>query len=165
MKSRVRSRFSGRPNRGNGAHGPADKGHESVGYPTMGAKRSRSQPRTGDNYLYYAHHDPNSGIGCAVAESVEGPYVKLAQSDKARQDSRVLVCPGKTGTAVPLLQPLRGMERARTALVHVFSLLREPVANGRRTPTHGTGDLSRISPRTCGPRGWISRENWCRCFP
>ncbi|NLS96242.1 MAG: hypothetical protein GXX96_29230 [Planctomycetaceae bacterium] len=75
---------------------PADKGHESVGYPTM-VRNDRGANPDGRYYLYYAHHDPNSGIGCAVAESVEGPYVKLAQADKARGDSRVLVCPGKPG--------------------------------------------------------------------
>jgi hypothetical protein len=67
-----------------------------VGYPTL-VKNDRRPDADGRYYLYYAHHDPNSGIGCAVAESIEGPYVKLAQADLARSDSRVLVCPGRPG--------------------------------------------------------------------
>ncbi len=75
---------------------PAGKGRESVGYPTM-VRNDRGPNSDNRYYLYYAHHDPNSGIGCAVAESIEGPYVKLAQADPTRRDSRVLVCPGKPG--------------------------------------------------------------------
>ena len=60
-----------------------DKGRESVGYPTV-VKNDRGPHPDGRYYLYYAHHDPNSGIGCAVADSIEGPYVKLAQADPAR---------------------------------------------------------------------------------
>ena len=77
---------------------PADKGRGSVGYPTM-VRNDRGPHPDGRYYLYYAHHDPNSGIGCAVAESIEGPYVKLAEAeeDETRRDSRVLVCPGKPG--------------------------------------------------------------------
>ncbi len=73
-----------------------DTGRESVGYPTM-VWNDRGPNPDGHYYLYYAHHDPNSGIGCAIAESIEGPYVKLAQKDRAREDSRALVCPGKRG--------------------------------------------------------------------
>jgi hypothetical protein len=75
---------------------PNGNGRESVGYPTM-VRNDRGPNPDGHYYLYYAHHDPNSGIGCAVAESVEGPYVKLAERDPSRPDSRVLVCPGKPG--------------------------------------------------------------------
>lgn len=73
-----------------------DEGRESVGYPTV-VRNDRGRNSDSRYYLFYAHHDPNSGIGCAVAESIEGPYVKLAQKDPARGDSRVLVCPGKPG--------------------------------------------------------------------
>jgi hypothetical protein len=41
-------------------------------------------------YLYYAHHDIPSGIGCAVAESITGPYIKIADLAKDRSDSQVL---------------------------------------------------------------------------
>ncbi len=73
-----------------------DDGRESGGYPTV-VRNDRGRNSDNRYYLFYAHHDPNSGIGCAVAESIEGPYVKLAQGDPARGDSRVLVCPGKPG--------------------------------------------------------------------
>lgn len=74
----------------------SDEGRESVGFPTVVQNTPGPHP---DNhyYLYYAHHDPNSGIGCAVAESIGGPYVKLAGKDRARRDSQVLVCSGKPG--------------------------------------------------------------------
>ena len=75
---------------------PGDKRRESVGYPTV-VRNDRGPSPDHRYYLFYAHHDPNSGIGCATAESIEGPYVKLAQRDKSRRDSRVLVCPGRPG--------------------------------------------------------------------
>ncbi len=73
-----------------------DAGRESVGFPTV-VRNDRGANPDKCYYLFYAHHDPNSGIGCAVAESIEGPYVKLAEKDPTRQDSRVLVCPGRPG--------------------------------------------------------------------
>ena len=124
-----------------------DTGRESVGYPTMVQNNHGPNP-DGHYYLYYAHHDPNSGIGCAVAESIEGPYVKLAEKDPTREDSRALVCPGQTRPTLPLLQPLRRLERGRTTLVHVLPLLREPMESRRRTSTHSPGHL----PRTCQKR-------------
>ena len=75
---------------------PGQKGVDSIGYPTV-VRNDRGPHPDGRYYLYYSHHDPNSGIGCAVAKSIQGPYVKLAQSDRGRRDSRVLVCPGKPG--------------------------------------------------------------------
>lgn len=75
-----------------------DPGHreDSVGYPTV-VQNDRGPCPDGFYYLFYAHHDPNSGIGCAVAESIEGPYRKLAELDSGRRDSQVLVNPGKPG--------------------------------------------------------------------
>ena len=75
---------------------PGDGGRASVGYPTL-VRNDHGLHPDGCYYLYYAHHDPNSGIGCAMAKRIEGPYVKLAQLDPARRDSRVLVCPGRPG--------------------------------------------------------------------
>ena len=42
----------------------------------------------GKYYLYYSHHDPMSGVGCAVADSVTGPYKKISPTD-----SKVLTVP------------------------------------------------------------------------
>ena len=70
--------------------------HDSVGFPTV-VRNDRGQNPDGLYYLFYAHHDPNSGIGCAVAESIGGPYRKLAELDARREDSRALVNPGKPG--------------------------------------------------------------------
>ena len=68
-------------------------GHQSLGYPTV-VKNDHGRNRDGRYYLYYAHHDPMSGIGCAVAKSIRGPYIKLAAlSDSGRKHSRILTVP------------------------------------------------------------------------
>ncbi len=67
-------------------------GTDSVGYPTV-VKNDHGQNPDGKYYLYYAHHDPMSGIGCAVADSIEGPYAKIAALDPSRADSKVLTVP------------------------------------------------------------------------
>ena len=72
--------------------------NDSLGYPTV-VRNDRGPDADGRYYLYYAHHDLDSGIACAVADSIEGPYVKLAQRDPTRADSRVLKCPGRPGPA------------------------------------------------------------------
>ncbi|MFP6571046.1 MAG: hypothetical protein VB674_00370, partial [Vicinamibacterales bacterium] len=65
-------------------------GHKSLGYPTM-VKNDHGKNQDGKYYLYYAHHDPMSGIGCAVAASIKGPYVKVANlPDSDRKHSMVL---------------------------------------------------------------------------
>ena len=72
---------------------------DSVGYPSV-VKNDRGRKADGKYYLYYAHHDPCSGIGCAVAETIEGPYVKLASLDRSRPNSLVLANPHH-----PILNP------------------------------------------------------------
>jgi len=73
--------------------------NDSVGYPSV-VKNNRGRNPDNRYYLFYAHHDPCSGIGCAVAESIEGPYRKLAALDTNRQDSLVLANPH-----YPILKP------------------------------------------------------------
>ena len=72
---------------------------DTLGYPSV-VKNDRGKNRDGKYYLYYAHHDPCSGIGCAIADSIEGPYRKLATLDAKRQHSMVLVNPH-----YPILNP------------------------------------------------------------
>ena len=68
-------------------------GHNSLGYPSV-VQNTHGKNPDGRFYLFYAHHDPMSGIGCAVADSVLGPYRKLpALSGTARAHSRVLTVP------------------------------------------------------------------------
>ena len=52
-----------------------DGGGASLGYPTVARNDHGPQP-DGRYYLYYAHHDPRSGIGVAVADQIAGPYSK-----------------------------------------------------------------------------------------
>jgi hypothetical protein len=73
--------------------------NNSVGYPSV-VKNDRGRNPDNRYYLYYAHHDPCSCIGCAVAETIEGPYRKLATLDTNRQDSVVLANPHH-----PILKP------------------------------------------------------------
>ena len=65
---------------------------DSVGYPSV-VKNDRGRNPDGKYYLYFAHHDPCSGIGCAIADSIEGPYRKLAELDTNRKQSMVLANP------------------------------------------------------------------------
>jgi hypothetical protein len=65
---------------------------DSVGYPSV-VKNDRGRNPDQQYYLFYAHHDPCSGIGCAIAETIEGPYRKLADRDSKRLHSLVLANP------------------------------------------------------------------------
>ena len=73
-------------------------GTDSLGYPTM-VKNNHGLNQDGKYYLYYAHHDPTSGIGSAVANSnsIMGPYTKAAVAHEVLgvgwTDSQVLVNP------------------------------------------------------------------------
>ena len=84
--------------------GDPEARQDTVGYPTV-VRNDRGPGADNLFYLYYAHHDPNSGIGCAVSESMEGPYRKLAELDSTRKDSRVLVNPGKPGQPLHYSSP------------------------------------------------------------
>ncbi|HPM81447.1 MAG TPA: hypothetical protein PLF81_12150 [Candidatus Anammoximicrobium sp.] len=44
--------------------------NDSLGYPTV-VRNDHGEHPDRRYYLYYAHHDLGSGIGCAVAESIE----------------------------------------------------------------------------------------------
>jgi hypothetical protein len=65
---------------------------DTVGYPSV-VKNDRGRNPDQRYYLFYAHHDPCSGIGCAIAETIEGPYRKLADADASRPHSLVLANP------------------------------------------------------------------------
>ena len=78
---------------------PEARKDDTVGYPSM-VRNDRGKNPDGKFYLYYAHHDPTSGIACAIADSIEGPYHKLKKLDPSRDHSMVLVnphSPGKQG--------------------------------------------------------------------
>ena len=55
-------------------------GGSILGYSSV-VKNTHGQNPDGKYYLYYAHHDPMSGIGLAVADSVTGPYTKFNPTD------------------------------------------------------------------------------------
>ncbi|HUT92374.1 MAG TPA: hypothetical protein VMY37_22960 [Thermoguttaceae bacterium] len=50
-------------------------GRDTVGFPSV-VKNDRGPNTDGKYYMFYAHHDPRSGIGVAVADSITGPYSK-----------------------------------------------------------------------------------------
>jgi hypothetical protein len=62
--------------------------HDTLGFTTV-VKNDRGLNPDNRYYLYYAHHDPTSGIGVAVADSLTGPYTKISPPD-----SRVLTPSG-----------------------------------------------------------------------
>jgi len=51
-------------------------GGDSIGYPSI-VKNVHGPGPDGKYYLFYAHHDPSSGIGVAVADAITGPYEKV----------------------------------------------------------------------------------------
>ena len=72
---------------------------DTVGYPSV-VRNDRGKNADGKYYLYFSHHDPTSGIGCAIGDKIDGPYKKLKQIDPGREHSMVLVnphAPGKVG--------------------------------------------------------------------
>lgn len=70
---------------------PAASGPDAdVGYPTLAAAQHGGP--AGAYHLFYAIHDPRSGIGVAIADRPEGPYIKLA-SIKGHGDSQILRAP------------------------------------------------------------------------
>ncbi len=63
-------------------------GGNTVGYPTV--VRNIHGPRPdGKYYLFYAHHDPRSGIGVAVSSHLTGPYSKNVDVP-GRKDNQVI---------------------------------------------------------------------------
>ncbi|MAE65432.1 MAG: hypothetical protein CMJ18_14270, partial [Phycisphaeraceae bacterium] len=50
-------------------------GGDTVGFPAV-VKNDKGPNPDGKYYMFYAHHDPRSGIGVAVADSITGPYSK-----------------------------------------------------------------------------------------
>ncbi len=79
-------------------------GNDSVGYPSV-VKNDRGRNADNKYYLYYAHHDPCSGIGCAVADSIQGPYRKLASLETNRSHSMVLANPHYPIVNPPVADP------------------------------------------------------------
>ena len=74
---------------------PSAGDRDVFGYPTV-VKNVHGRNQDSKYYLYYAHHDPMSGIGCAVADKITGPYTKAAVRHEkfgGWTDSQVLVNP------------------------------------------------------------------------
>ena len=63
-------------------------GGNTVGYPSL--VRNTHGPRPDNKYyLFYAHHDPRSGIGVAVSDSITGPFSKKV-TVPGRTDNQVV---------------------------------------------------------------------------
>lgn len=80
------------------------KGPDTLGYPSV-VRNIYGDGADYKYYLYYSHHGPSAGIGCAVSDCIEGPYRKLAEIDSTRLDSQVLRCGGKYGDAAHFSSP------------------------------------------------------------
>ncbi len=65
-----------------------EQNNPTLGFTSIVKNDSGLNP-DGKYYLYYAHHDPGSGIGAAVSDHLTGPYTKVSPPD-----SRVLIPAG-----------------------------------------------------------------------
>ena len=74
-------------------------GADTVGFPTV-VKNNHGLNQDNKYYLYYAHHDEMSGIGCAVANTITSSFVKISPTD-----SKVLTVPEYAPTGDPDWQP------------------------------------------------------------
>jgi len=63
-------------------------GGDTLGYPSV-VKNMHGPKPDGKYYLFYAHHDPRSGIGAAVADSITGPFSKEVNVP-GRSDNQVV---------------------------------------------------------------------------
>ena len=63
-------------------------GRDTVGFPSV-VRNDHGPNPDGKYYMFYAHHDPRSGIGVAVADSITGPYSKSV-SVPGRSDNLVV---------------------------------------------------------------------------
>ena len=77
---------------------------DTLGYPSV-VKNDRGKNPDNKYYLFYAHHDPCSCIGCAVADAIQGPYRKLAELKASRRDSIVLANPHYPIRNAPVQDP------------------------------------------------------------
>ncbi len=142
---------------------------DCVGYPTV-VQNDRGRKPDRRYYLYYAHHEPSSGIGCAVARSIEGPYVKLAQANRARKDSQVLVCPGKPGDPAHYSSPCvvwNRQERTWFMYFHFYDNQWQTGGGHQRTALATCPDLAaNVWTPWTNPRGElvpvlpVTRERW-----
>ena len=62
------------------------------GYPSV-VKNNVGDNPDGKFYLFYAVHDPPSGIALAVSRKISGPFTKIAAMNPDLDDSRVLRAP------------------------------------------------------------------------
>jgi len=65
-----------------------EQSNPTLGFTTV-VKNNHGLNQDGKYYIYYAHHDPGSGIGAAVANSIDGTYTRISETD-----SRVLTASG-----------------------------------------------------------------------
>ena len=63
-------------------------GRDTVGFPAV-VRNDHGPNPDGRYYLFYAHHDPRSGIGVAVADAIIGPYSKQVKVP-GRSDNQVV---------------------------------------------------------------------------
>jgi hypothetical protein len=67
-------------------------GKDKVGYPSV-VQNTHGEGADNRFYLFYAIHDPYSGIAAATADKVDGPWTKVGAGGVSQPDSRVLRAP------------------------------------------------------------------------
>ena len=96
------------------AENPASR--NDVGYPSLvwgGADGDKSQ-----YHLFYAIHDPDSGIGLARASDIYGPYTKF-RGQSIERDSRVIFAPARPRATSHLSSPVV-LWNAQRKLWHMY---------------------------------------------
>jgi hypothetical protein len=80
-------------------------GKDRVGYPSVVHNTHGANP-DGKFYLFYAIHDPYSGIAAATAETLDGPWTKVGPGGVSQPDSRVLRAPRRPRTTSHFSSPV-----------------------------------------------------------
>lgn len=82
-----------------------ESGTDTVGYPSV-VVDPFANTESERVVLFYAIHDPYSGIGMATSKSLDGVFVKAASYKKSMVDSRVLRAPRRPRTTSHFSSPV-----------------------------------------------------------
>lgn len=114
------------------------------GYPSVVKNNVGINP-DGKFYIFYAVHDPPSGIACAISQNITGPYIKRAIINPDLIDSRVLVAPVRPRGTSHFSSPVV-IWNPETSYWHMyFHFYRDEISRGlgqQKTALARTRDLS-----------------------
>lgn len=115
------------------------------GYPSV-VRNINGRNADGKYYLFYAVHDPPSGIGCAVSENIESPFTKLAKIRTKMSDSRILKAPTRPRGTSHFSSPVVIWNPVNNLWHLYFHFFRNEISTGfghQKTALATTDDLGR----------------------